>query len=282
MKWFVHQNNKVNGPYSETEIEQLSRAGSLSAAFLWSRGLTDWLSSDRWSLQMATKLRTSAATTTLNTAPTAKQPAPEEKTQTITTSEVQSPRPDFKIIPSETTKALDAGGTKTVVFKKNDQRYKVQYDFQDQGYMNIEELIKFTSVQPDVSKIAVYDGEKKEWKEVYSIPEISDKLGITRRKNSRVPIMAQFTGHSHQGDKINSRIVTISVGGMGLTDNFNLTIGEAVQGQITSPHFFTPLPIEAEVTYTGHDGYIGLKFIQVNDDSLALITEYVNKFSQQE
>ncbi len=55
--------------------------------------------------------------------------------------------------------------------------------------------------QEDVSKISVFDSFSKEWREIYAIPEIADKLGLSRRKNARVPILAQFLGSSFRGVK---------------------------------------------------------------------------------
>lgn len=292
MKWFIHQNKKVHGPYSQNEVDDILRQKNLIGAFVWTRGLAEWLPTEAWSPQNIQKLMhqaapahtpASATATQVSSAETrvsAKNMSSENTTASSAKTTVQSMAPTTPSSPSEVTQA--GGLTRTIALKKNTQRFKVQYDFVDQGYMNLDELLEYTSKQVDHSKIAVYDQDKKEWREVYSIAEVSERLGITRRKNARVPIMAQFSGTTDQGEKINSRVITVSIGGMGLSDNFNLTVGELMSGQISSPHFFTPLNVSAEVTYTGQDGYIGLKFTQLNDDALALITEYVKKFSQAE
>lgn len=256
MKWFINQNSRVHGPYDNNEIQGLVQTmGSGSkTTFIWTRGMSDWITADKWTPSIAQSTKSERQ---FNPAPTA----------------------------SENTHTQEARGASTAARPtkpaptSSERRYKVQYNFIDQDPMTKEELLNFTLKQDDVSKIAVFDSASKEWKEIYTIPEISEKLGISRRKNARVPILAQFTGVSAKDIKLNARVVTISTGGMGFTDTFDLSIGETIRGQITSPHFFTPLNIEAEVTYTGSDGYVGSKFSQVNDDTLALITEYVNKFS---
>ena len=73
-------------------------------------------------------------------------------------------------------------------------------------------------------------------------------------------------------------MITISEGGMGFTENFDLKIGDEVEGQISSPHFFQPLNVKADVIYAGLDGYIGLKFSTVTDETKAAIIEYIKKF----
>lgn len=260
MKWFINQNSRVHGPYDNSEIQGLiqTMGSGTKSTFLWTRGLSDWITADKWtpSIAQSTQLERQFKTT----------PAPTVSENT----NIQEMQTQARVAATRPTKPAPTS---------NERRYKVQYNFIDQDPMTKEELLNFTLKQDDVSKIAVFDNASKEWKEIYAIPEISEKLGISRRKNARVPILAQFTGTSAQDVKLNARVVTISTGGMGLTDTFDLNIGETIRGQITSPHFFTPLNIEAEVTYTGTDGYVGSKFSQINDDTLALITEYVNKFS---
>jgi hypothetical protein len=93
--------------------------------------------------------------------------------------------------------------------------------------------------------------------------------------------MAQFSGKStNSTENVSYRVINISQSGIGFTDNFDLRIGDEVEGQISSPHFFQPLNIKAEVVYAGQDGYIGLKFTQIPDEALASIIDYVKKYSK--
>ncbi len=257
MKWFVNQNSRVHGPYDQSEIQGMIQSiGSTSpSTFIWTRGLTDWVAADKWTPDLAKSSQLERQFNVIDP---------------IQTNDQNESTALFSIkTPVRPSKPIPYGGSR---------HYKVQYNFVDQPAMTKDELLTFTLKQDDVSKIAVFDADSKIWKEIYAIPEISEKLGISRRKNARVPILAQFSGAINHGVKINSRVVTISIGGMGLTETFDLNIGDTLLGQISSPHFFTALNIEAEVTYTGSDGYVGLKFNQINDDTSALITEYVNKF----
>ena len=67
---------------------------------------------------------------------------------------------------------------------------------------------------------------------------------------------------------------------MGFTENYELKIGDEVDGQISSPHFFQPINVKADVIYAGLDGYIGLKFSSVTDETRAAIIEYIKKFGK--
>jgi PilZ domain/GYF domain 2 len=261
MKWFVNQNSRVHGPYDNTEIQGLvqTMGASSRTTFLWTRGLNEWITADKWTPSIAQSTQSERQFA----------PVADVETRRQVEANTLSHFNPAAVDPAKPTKPAPVA---------QERRYKVQYNFIDQDPMTREELLSFTLKQDDVSKIAVFDATAREWKEIYSIPEIAEKLGISRRKNARVPILAQFVGTVND-TKINARVVTISTGGMGLTDTYDLKIGELVNGQVTSPHFFTPLNIQSQVNYTGTDGYVGLQFNFLNDDVAALITEYVEKFS---
>lgn len=247
MKWFINTNNKIQGPFNNAEVTDVLQNIGTGATFLWSRGMNEWIQADKWSPVLA-----------------------------------QTPEYERNFSVADTQVDSSAKTTIAPVPAKNTIKYKVQYDFKEQPEMTRDQLLEFTLHQNDISKISIMDPLSKEWKEIYAFPEIAEKLGLSRRKNSRVPILAQFSGQSSRGQKLNCRVITVSIAGLGLTHVFDLSIGDTIRGQITSPHFFTPLNIEAEVTYTGSDGYVGLRFSQINDDTLGLITEYVNKFGDKE
>lgn len=45
-RWFILQNNQVQGPYHETEIESL--AGQFDSPLIWGRGLSEWVPPQKW------------------------------------------------------------------------------------------------------------------------------------------------------------------------------------------------------------------------------------------
>lgn len=263
MKWFINQNTKIQGPYQENELQFALQSITLDndKLFVWARGLPEWIPAKNWKpgLVMAHQLPMDKINSTLST----EHKIPNTQSYQQNQNPIVTNQNKFTNVKPSTSKI-----------------YKVQYDFVEQKPMNIEELIEFTRTREDVNKIAIYDYELKNWQEIYAISEVSEALGLSRRKNVRIPILAQFSGHSNSGNKLNARVVTVSIGGMGLTDTYDLAIGDEIRGQISSPHFFTPLHIEAEVTFCGNDGYIGLRFTQINDDARALITDYINRFDQ--
>lgn len=266
-KWFIQTNNRITGPFNSEEVKAHIQV-DLQNAFVWSRGLTDWIPASQWNPQVlkvkmqSTTPKTQIAPVTQQSAPqVTKKIAPHEETMTATVIPNQAVLEDIK----------------THVIEK----YKVRYGDVDQKEMTRDELIQFASQKEDPNKISILDRKAKEWKELYTLPEIANKLGISRRQHQRVPILAHFAGvNTINGQKLNVRVVSVSQGGFGLTDNFDLKLGESVKGQISSPHFYTPITVEAEVTYSGQDGYVGLKFTQINDEGVSLITDYVKRFGK--
>ncbi len=247
-KWFLQVSGRIKGPYTnesmQSTLAQISES-QMQSAYFWKRGLTEWMRAPKWRADIATQF------------------APAEVTaQTQTGAQ------------KETTMGKNSTGTKDIA------TYRVQINFVDQPAMSKTDLLNFISKQQDLTKIAIQNPQTKEWSDVYGFPDIVERLGISRRKNSRVPILAQFTGTAKGQMSFAAKIVTISEGGMGFTEVFNLQIGDQVEGQLVSPHFFQPINLIADVIYSGLDGYIGLKFTTINDEAKSAIIEYVKKFGK--
>lgn len=267
-KWFINANNYIKGPFSAEEVKEQMQSLSeqMQTTFLWSRGHTEWIRADKWNPESTSHGQSQNFAQMTSSVDT-------RANETTYTSPVKNIfEKQTKASPAEVVEAI----TDHLV-----EKYRVQYDFKDKGEMTKEELTTFAAKQDDVSKISIFDKKEKAWKEIYSMPEIVQRLGITRRESQRVPILAQFSGvRVGTASKINSRVITISQGGMGVTDNFELKLGETISGQLTSPHFYSPLNLTAEVTYAGLDGYVGLKFVNLNDEMQALVMDYIKRFGK--
>jgi hypothetical protein len=255
-KWFLQFHGRVQGPFSDEllDIELRNKnERDLEQIMVWKRGLTDWLKATKWQHEA-----TIAASTQLYA---------EEATQ------VNYAAPTSQKTNNASEKTLADTLAESAFFR-------VQLNFVDQPLMTKPELLTYISKLTDVSKLSIQNPKTKEWNEVFAYPDIVERLGLSRRKQSRVPILAQFTGNSNKHPDLAAKIVTISEGGMGFTEVFDLKISDTVEGQIASPQFFQPINVKAEVIYAGLDGYIGLKFTQINDESKATIIEYVKKFGK--
>ncbi|MFZ3229234.1 MAG: PilZ domain-containing protein [Pseudobdellovibrio sp.] len=250
-KWFLQFHGRVDGPFSNAALAAELRnhnESELEKVLVWKRGKTEWFRATKWQ--------------------------PETETASFAPSADEEPTQATNIIPNSSNEKTLADTFAESAF------YRVQLNFVDQPLMSKPELLTYISKLTDVSKLSIQNPKTKEWNEVFAFPDIVERLGLSRRKQSRVPILAQFAGTSSKHSELNAKIVTISEGGMGFTEVFDLKIGDTAEGQVMSPQFFQPINVKAEVIYSGLDGYIGLKFTQINDESRSSIIEYVKKFGK--
>lgn len=254
-KWFLQFNGQVQGPFNQdtlqVTIQSLGETNS-EQALVWKRGLVEWVKANKWQASDYKHLQSATA-------------VPEDG-DTHTHAHGENDPDLFE-------KTFNHSFTEGVF-------YRVQVNFVDQPLMSKAELMTLIAKQQDVSKVSIQDPNTKEWKEVYAFPDIVERLGLSRRKQPRVPILAQFTGKSNKNPEVSYRVITISQGGMGFTENYDLKIGDEVEGQISSPHFFQSINVKADVIYAGQDGYIGLKFSIIPDEAKAAIIEYIKKFGK--
>jgi hypothetical protein len=256
-KWFLQFNGQVQGPFNpdslQVTIQSLGYENSENA-LVWKRGLTDWVKASQWKASDYKNMQF--------TAPALGDQDGNTHTQAHNTT-------NSDLFETTFSHTFTEGAF-----------YRVQISFVDQPLMSKAELMTLIAKQQDVSKVSIQDPNTKDWKDVYAFPDIVERLGLSRRKQLRVPILAQFTGKSNKNAEATYRVITISQGGMGFTENYDLKIGDEVEGQISSPHFFQSLSVKAEVIYAGQDGYIGLKFSAVPDEAKAAIIEYVKRFGK--
>lgn len=279
-KWFLTLNGKVQGPFEPQGLLGTLLTlteGEVGEAFVWKRGLAEWLHARKWQNNPDAYAQVNEKSSFSETETVVTRTASFEKTQInpidhvnlSELSKVASNDPQMEEVSEVFDKTMTSLGQ---------QNFRVQVNFVDQPVMSKDELLKLISQQQDVSVVSIQDPVSREWKDVYNFPEIIEKLGLSRRAHPRVPILAQFNGKSTHSENFTARIITVSEGGMGFTEVFDLKIGDQVEGLISSPHFFIEIHVAGEVIYSGLDGYVGIKFVQINEEARSSIIDYVNKF----
>lgn len=162
-----------------------------------------------------------------------------------------------------------------------DRMWKVREGTFEYPYMKQEEMIELLKNKTDLSNILIWTDGYDEWKEIYQIHKIMDELGVSRRQHPRVPIMGTLSCEGAKGSHT-FRLLSISEGGLGVTDAGIVKIGEKFKSLIKSPNLFAPIHATTEVVYVGQDGYAGMKFIGLHSESKSAIIEYVKKFTEVE
>lgn len=254
-KWFIQLHGQIQGPLNQGDFENTVSGLNddiAQTAMVWRKGFSQWVKANEWTIEDQRNSLLGA------------------KSGNRKSAEQDSSQNNGDDLFEKTFGQSFTEG----------EFYRVQLNFVDQPLMSKEELLAFIAKQQDVSAVSIQDPKSKEWKEVYVFADIVEKLGLSRRKQARVPILAQFSGKSNKNEEASYRVITISQGGMGFTENFDLQIGDEVEGQISSPHFFQPVQVKAEVIYAGQDGYVGLKFSQLTDEAKTAIIDYIKKFGK--
>ncbi len=160
-----------------------------------------------------------------------------------------------------------------------------QYRFNDQEskLYKLDELVYELKQLPGYDKVFVKSDQDPKWQLLFTAITVTERLGITRRGQLRVPIFGFFEGHNITlAENFTSKLITISEGGCGLTDAFGLKIGHSLKGQIVSPNLTQPLPIVGDVVHSGDHGELGIKFSSLSQEAHSLIIDYIAKFKDVE
>jgi hypothetical protein len=161
---------------------------------------------------------------------------------------------------------------------QTDRQWKIQASGVELKAMNQDQMIEFLRTKSDLSEILIWTEGYSEWKEVFQIHKIMDELGVSRRAHPRVPIMGTVQMEGAQGN-FSAKALSISEGGMGITDSGQVKIGEKFKMTLKSPNLFTQIHATGEIVFVGADNYAGLKFIGLHSESKSAIIEYVKKLS---
>lgn len=173
---------------------------------------------------------------------------------------------------------IDLESTVSRARQQNDREWRIRIGDQELRPMNYTQMIDYLKNQSDFSQFLIWTDGYSEWKEVFQVHKIMDDLGVSRRRHPRVPVMGQVDAEGPSG-KFSARALSISEGGLGMTDSPPARIGDKFKIILKSPNLYAPLHATAEVVFAGHDGYVGMKFSGLTTESKSAIIEYVKKFT---
>jgi hypothetical protein len=159
-------------------------------------------------------------------------------------------------------------------YRHNDQVSKI---------LKIDDLVTELKALPTFDNVYVKSDQDPKWQILFTSNPVTQKLGITRRTQLRVPIFGFFEGHNiTTNEDFRCKLLTLSEGGCGFTEAMGLKIGHSIRGQLVSPNLNQSLLITGEVVYSGPGGELGIKFSTLSPESKSLVYEYVTKFKEAE
>lgn len=149
--------------------------------------------------------------------------------------------------------------------------------------LKIDELIAQLKALPSYDNVYVKSDLDPKWQLLFTSLPVTDKLGITRREQLRVPIFGFFEGHNLSlREDFRCKLLTVSEGGCGLTEALELKLGHSIRGQVVSPNLDQVIAITGDVVYAGPGGEIGIKFSTLPAESKSLVHDYITKFREVE
>lgn len=155
--------------------------------------------------------------------------------------------------------------------------WRVRIGEQELAPMTYDRMVDTLQGRNDHNQVLIWTEGYSEWREIYQIHRLMDELGVGRRAHPRVPIVGSVQCEATTGQFV-AQALSISEGGLGITECPNVKIGEKMKVSLKSPNLFNPILATAEVVYVGLDGYIGMRFIGLQTESKSAIIEYVKKF----
>lgn len=159
-------------------------------------------------------------------------------------------------------------------YRKDDKESKI---------LKIDELISELRGLSSYDNIYVKSDTDPRWQILFTSSDVTEKLGITRRTQLRVPIFGFFEGHNlATNENFRCKLLTLSEGGCGFTEAIGLKIGHSIRGQIISPNLNQTIMILGDVVYAGAGGDLGIRFTQLTPETKALVLDYVTKFKEAE
>ena len=219
-RWFILENNQVNGPYQTSEVEAL--VPTAVDPLIWGRGLSEWLPTNAWRESLK----------------------------------------DPHLLAA---------------LSVDDRQWRYRYEGKEYGPVSFEDLMAVLKSNNDFAEFLVCNEIQKEWQELYMVAKICNELGISRRSHPRVPIMATLLCESTRGP-ITVKVISISEGGLGVSNAGTFKIGEKYKGLLTSSNLYNNINCMIEVMYVGAEGYAGLQFLSLPIEAKSAIISYIKKF----
>jgi len=181
------------------------------------------------------------------------------------------------LAPEKWRKALENQVAIAARVRTPDRLWRVRIGDEELRPLTYEQMIETLKGKDSFQNVWIWTEGYSEWRDVFQVHKIMDELGVGRRAHPRVPIAGQVLCEGATGSFV-GRALSVSEGGMGITEVPSMKIGEKFKILLKSPNLFSPLHATAEVIYVGPDGYAGLKFVGLQTESKSSIIEYVKKF----
>ncbi len=130
--------------------------------------------------------------------------------------------------------------------------------------------------------VAVAPADSTEWTPVYSSYRFMEALNMSRRNFLRAPLMglAKITRDASRFSYV-VKTATIGQGGIGVYGlGPNFEPGTHISMRIESEDINAPITVSGTVVYNTADGFIGIRFGEMQAESTGVIIDYMKRFQE--
>lgn len=148
---------------------------------------------------------------------------------------------------------------------------------EDLGFDDVVEALK---TMDNFQMVAVCPEDSSEWTPVYSSYPFMEALNLSRRNFLRAPLMglAKVTRDASRFSYV-VKTATIGQGGIGVYGlGPNFEPGTHLGLRIESEDLEDPITVNGTVVYNTSQGFVGIRFGELQAESTAIIIDYMKRF----
>lgn len=146
--------------------------------------------------------------------------------------------------------------------------------------LSFEQVLKELKAMDNFQMVTVCPKGSENWTSVYSSYPFMEALNLSRRNFLRAPLMglAKITRQSSRFSYV-VKTATLGQGGIGVYGlGPNFEEGTGVTLRVESDDLSQSITIQGTVVYNTPQGFVGIRFGELEAESTAIIMEYMQKF----
>lgn len=146
--------------------------------------------------------------------------------------------------------------------------------------LSFDQVVEELKGMDNFQMVAVAPSDSEQWTPIYSSYTFMEALNLSRRNFLRAPLMglAKITRDASRFSYV-VKTATIGKGGLGVYGlGPNFEPGTTVQIKIESEDLSASLSTNGTVVYNTAQGFIGIRFGEMQAETSAIIIEYLKRF----
>ncbi len=154
----------------------------------------------------------------------------------------------------------------------------VGHNDRTQGPISQTEVVKYlrTLGSNEWDAVRILKKGQETWSKIFQFNDILEEIGGSRRTQPRVPLSGVVVAAKDGLEQI-GKCVTVSVGGIGITDLKDIYSGDVIKLTIRCEEFGYPMYASAVVKYVTAEE-IGCQFQNLHMEFQSRISDYIKKF----